>query len=89
MSGKAVAIILVDAVKLKCERCGAFFGSEQNGYRGHYLVLCGYHLEADSFVVLNPGIVKLGVCLVTSQVLEEARKSFGTDEDLITIFLQN
>lgn len=51
---------------------------------GHYVVICGYNAETDSFILQDPAA---GCCniTVTSTTLENARKAWGTDEDLLVV----
>mmetsp|Transcript_12332 Transcript_12332/g.18483 ORF Transcript_12332/g.18483 Transcript_12332/m.18483 type:complete len:293 (-) Transcript_12332:103-981(-) len=55
-------------------------------YRGHYLILVGYCPENDAFVARDPAVADDFVFL-PSHTLDFARKSFGTDEDLIVVDL--
>ncbi|KAB2047053.1 hypothetical protein ES319_A13G019900v1 [Gossypium barbadense] len=98
LSGKYIAIALVDLYKLSRSWVGdvlipGFHGNDV-GYTGHYVVLCGYDAEADEFEIRDPASsrsINLGnnMCRkqdrISSKSLEEARKSFGTDEDLLLI----
>ena len=54
------------------------------GYTGHYLLLCGYDAAAAEFSVRDPAAVRPEV-RVPAATLEEARKAFGTDEDLLLV----
>lgn len=47
-------------------------------------MLCGYDLESDTFAVKDPA-ADLATVSVPSAVLEAARKTFGTDEDIILV----
>ncbi|CAL5437257.1 unnamed protein product [Camellia sinensis] len=54
---------------------------------GHYVVICGYDAMTDEFELeIQRALVKHEK--VTSKRLEEARKSFGIDEDLLLIALR-
>lgn len=71
-------------------------------YQGHYIVLCGYDIERQKVFYRNPSfddrkfffITKFSnklvdvtdVCQMSLSILEEARKSYGTDEDVIFIY---
>ncbi|CAL5376107.1 unnamed protein product [Camellia sinensis] len=50
--------------------------------RGHYVVICGYDAMTDEFEIRDPASSGKHE-KVTSKRLEEARKSFGIDEDLL------
>lgn len=52
-------------------------------YVGHYIVLSGYDESTKKFKVHDPA----GYCYwVSETVLNEARKSYGTDEDMIVVY---
>ncbi|XP_039045576.1 guanylyl cyclase 1-like [Hibiscus syriacus] len=88
MSGKYIVIALIDLCKLSGSWVGdviipGFHGNDA-GYTGHYVVICGYDAEADEFEIRDPASSRKHN-RVSSKSLEEARKSFGTDEDLLLI----
>jgi len=86
-------IILTNAKLLCCDICK--FNKISNElrkclpwaitYQGHYVVLCGYDLGTQKVFYRNPSFGD-HVCVMSISVLEEARKSYGTDEDLIFIY---
>ncbi|KAG4934921.1 hypothetical protein JHK85_049840 [Glycine max] len=87
LSGKYVAIALVDHNKLShvlqdVPVPGVF--SNNSGYTGHYVLICGYDAGADMFEIRDPGSSKKHK-RISSKSLEEARKAFGTDEDLLLV----
>ncbi|KAK7311272.1 hypothetical protein RJT34_09298 [Clitoria ternatea] len=91
LSGKYIAIALVDHNKLS-HVCledlrvpGVF--SNNPGYTGHYVLICGYDAGADMFEIRDPASSKKHK-RISSKSLEEARKAFGTDEDLLLISLE-
>ncbi|CAL0334862.1 unnamed protein product [Lupinus luteus] len=91
LSGKYIAIALVDHNKLshvwqEDDHVPGVF-SNNPGYTGHYVLICGYDAEADMFEIRDPASSKKHN-MVSSKSLEEARKAFGTDEDLLLIFLE-
>jgi len=53
-------------------------------FAGHYVVICGYNADTDSFILQDPAA---GCCniTVTSAIFENARKAYGTDEDLLIV----
>ena len=77
------------------------FGSEKNrgtpfeGYTGHYVVVCGYDENTDCFCVRDPAVPPSKTylrtasddpnCAVPAWALENARRAFGTDEDLLLV----
>ncbi|XP_021732374.1 protein GUCD1 isoform X1 [Chenopodium quinoa] len=88
LSGRYVAIALVDQCKLYrswledyhiSELCGSNLG-----YTGHYVVICGYDADKDEFEIRDPASSRK-YQKISSKHLDEARKSFGTDEDLLLI----
>ncbi|MCD9637673.1 Complement component 1 Q subcomponent-binding protein, mitochondrial [Datura stramonium] len=88
LSGNFLAIALVDQYKLSHswleDVCASDFCNDTPDYTGHYIVICGYDADADEFEIRDPASSrKYG--RVTSKCLEKARKSFGTDEDLLLI----
>ncbi|XVF23999.1 hypothetical protein REPUB_Repub13aG0088800 [Reevesia pubescens] len=91
LSEKYIAIALVDQYKLNQSWAGDVIipGFHENdvGYTGHYVVICGYDAEADEFEMRDPASSRKHD-RVSSRCLDEARKSFGTDEDLLLISLE-
>lgn len=92
LSGQYLAIALVDKRKLcypwleelcLSECCGMI-----TGYTGHYVVICGYDMELDEFEIRDPASSSKDG-RISLQALDEARKSFGTDEDLLLISLDS
>ncbi|KAJ8537893.1 hypothetical protein K7X08_014433 [Anisodus acutangulus] len=88
LSGDFLAIALVDQYKLRQswleDVCASDFFNDTPDYTGHYIVISGYDADADEFEIRDPANSrKYG--RVTSKCLEKARKSFGTDEDLLLI----
>ncbi|XP_022743699.1 protein GUCD1-like isoform X2 [Durio zibethinus] len=91
LSGKYIAIALVDQYKLSRSWVGDViipgFQGNDFGYTGHYVLICGYDAKADEFEIRDPASSRKRD-RVSSKSLEEARKSFGTDEDLLLISLE-
>ena len=55
-----------------------------SGYTGHYILVFGYDATAREFLCRDPaGAVTL--TRVGESAMESARKSFGTDEDLLVV----
>ncbi|XP_021904003.1 protein GUCD1 isoform X2 [Carica papaya] len=90
LSGNYIAIVLVDQYKLSHswveDLILSSFQGSNSGYTGHYVVICGYDAGADEFEIRDPASSRKHE-RVSSKCLEEARKSFGTDEDLLLISL--
>lgn len=91
LSGEYIAIALVDQYKLSHswldDMCISSFSGGASGYTGHYVVICGYDADRDEFEIRDPASSRKFE-RVPSKSLEEARKSFGTDEDLLLISLE-
>jgi len=56
----------------------------QCSYQGHYVVLVGVDTETKEILYRNPTL-KDHICYMSFSSLEEARTSYGTDEDLIFV----
>ncbi|MED6171349.1 Complement component 1 Q subcomponent-binding protein, mitochondrial [Stylosanthes scabra] len=91
LSGKYIAIALVDQSKLshvlQDDVHVPEVSSNNPGYTGHYVLICGYDAGADMFEIRDPASSKKHK-RISSKSLEEARKAFGTDEDLLLISLE-
>lgn len=88
LSGSFLAIALVDKRKFShpgasatClpECCGS-----SAGYTGHYVVVCGYDRSREMFKIRDPASSSESHD-ISSHAFEEARKAFGTDEDLLLV----
>ncbi|VFQ77439.1 unnamed protein product [Cuscuta campestris] len=90
LSRNYIAIALVDQCKLSHswleDLYVSSFCSNKPGYTGHYVVICGYDSGTDTFEIRDPASSQEHE-RVSSRCLEEARKAFGTDEDLLLIRL--
>ncbi|GKV28361.1 hypothetical protein SLEP1_g37431 [Rubroshorea leprosula] len=91
LSGKYIAIALVDQHKLSRFWLGDVtvlgFHDSHTEYTGHYILICGYDAGKDEFEIRDPASSGKRD-RISSKCLEEARKSFGTDEDLLLISLE-
>ncbi|CAH1272504.1 GUCD1 [Branchiostoma lanceolatum] len=58
---------------------------DKSGYQGHFIVVCGYSEEG--ILYRNPGLAT-DLCCCTLQSFEDARKSYGTDEDILFVYQQ-
>lgn len=91
LSGKYVAIALVDQHKLSQSQledvCVSDYYSDYPGYTGHYVVICGYDAATNEFEIRDPASSRKHE-RVPSWCLEQAHKSFGTDEDFLLISLE-
>ncbi|CAI9587867.1 unnamed protein product [Staurois parvus] len=94
-----VAIVLVNAVLLLCDLCpsrvkyccflpiGQKCFCRNSDYQGHFIVLSGYNKSSGSLFYNNPGYADPGLCRTSITNFEEARSSYGTDEDVLLIFM--
>ncbi|XP_019059368.1 PREDICTED: protein GUCD1-like isoform X2 [Tarenaya hassleriana] len=91
LSGKFIAIALVDQYKLSKswleEVIVSGIHSDSSSYTGHYVVICGYDTDKDEFEIRDPASSKKQE-RISAKCLENARKSFGTDEDLLLISME-
>uniref|UniRef100_A0A1J3J5G0 Protein GUCD1 n=1 Tax=Noccaea caerulescens TaxID=107243 RepID=A0A1J3J5G0_NOCCA len=92
LSGSYIAIALVDQDKLSKswleEVIVAGLHNSNSSYTGHYIVICGYDAVRDEFEIRDPASSKIHE-RISAKCLENARKSYGTDEDLLLINLEN
>ncbi|XP_019630768.1 PREDICTED: protein GUCD1-like [Branchiostoma belcheri] len=58
---------------------------DKSGYQGHFIVVCGYSEEG--ILYRNPGLAT-DLCCCSLQSFEDARKSYGTDEDILFVYQQ-
>ncbi|CAD7088415.1 unnamed protein product [Hermetia illucens] len=79
-------IILTNAALLYCDMCkkDPFFRSKR--YSGHYVVLCGYDLNKRKIKYRNPA-KENHICVASYELMDKARMAYGTDEDIILIYL--
>mmetsp|Transcript_10759 Transcript_10759/g.20311 ORF Transcript_10759/g.20311 Transcript_10759/m.20311 type:complete len:123 (+) Transcript_10759:583-951(+) len=80
-----LVLILVDKHRLSIPLCCPML-SHSTTYVGHYVLLVDYNYDKSSFSMKDPASYKSTV-EVKDSTLEEARKSFGTDEDVIIVEL--
>ncbi|KAA8592928.1 hypothetical protein FQN60_018383 [Etheostoma spectabile] len=95
-----VAIVLVNAVVLTCELCSSpvkyccFLPVGQKcfcrkpEYQGHFVVLCGFNRTTGCVFYNNPAYSDR-VCCTSVGNFEEARRSYGTDEDILLVFKES
>ncbi|KAL5991661.1 hypothetical protein ACLOJK_012570 [Asimina triloba] len=88
LSGKYIAVALVDKYKLSVGGLSVcvlrFYSMFGLIFSGHYIVICGFDADADEFEIRDPASSREHE-RVSLECLEEARKSFGTDEDILLI----
>ncbi|XP_069475965.1 protein GUCD1 isoform X1 [Ambystoma mexicanum] len=95
-----VAIVLVNAVLLLCELCSSpvkyccFLPIGQKcfcrnpDYQGHFIVLCGFNRGGGSVFYNNPAFADR-MCRTSMNNFEEAWRSYGTDEDILFIYVDS
>nr|XP_043616880.1 guanylyl cyclase 1-like [Erigeron canadensis]XP_043616881.1 guanylyl cyclase 1-like [Erigeron canadensis] len=92
LSGKHIVIALVDLYILsqpwtkKVDKSD--LDSSSSSYTGHYIIICGYDARTDEFEIRDPASSRYRET-ISSRCLEKARISFGTDEDILLIHLEN
>ncbi|KAK3138606.1 hypothetical protein QOZ80_5AG0371020 [Eleusine coracana subsp. coracana] len=90
LSGHCIAIALVDKTKLNSSWMNDIHDvqhlNEESEYMGHYVVICGYDADSCEFEIRDPASSRKRE-RVTMKSLDEARKSFGTDEDILLVSL--
>ncbi|KAL6609874.1 hypothetical protein ACP70R_039843 [Stipagrostis hirtigluma subsp. patula] len=89
LSGHCIAIALVDKTKLNSSWMNEAHDVQQlnkSDYMGHYVVICGYDADACEFEIRDPASSRKRE-MVPMKSLDEARKSFGTDEDILLVSL--
>jgi hypothetical protein len=90
-SGRYLAVALVDKVRLGGagaalwgpDAAGAY-GCGEPAYVGHYIVVAGYCPETDCYAIRDPA-AETGHLTIAADTFEAARRSFGTDEDIILV----
>ncbi|XP_071734492.1 guanylyl cyclase 1 [Rutidosis leptorrhynchoides] len=90
LSGNYIVIALVDQCVLSQPwkedvRMPRFYTGTA-AYTGHYVVICGYDALTDEFEIRDPASSRKSD-RISSKCLEEARKSYGTDEDILLVSL--
>ncbi|XP_022906606.1 protein GUCD1 isoform X1 [Onthophagus taurus] len=86
-------IMLTNAQLLNCERCKFNKVCTEIRkcipwpvpYQGHYVVVCGYNTITQKIYYRNPSFQDR-LCIMSLETFEDARKSYGTDEDVILIY---
>nr|XP_053645827.1 protein GUCD1-like isoform X1 [Cherax quadricarinatus] len=84
-------ILLTNAHLLICIRCARAMPHLRSclpcspPYQGHYILLIGFDLKKNHMYYRNPSF-KNRICSISFSKLDEARQSYGTDEDVIFIY---
>ncbi|XP_013780038.1 protein GUCD1-like isoform X2 [Limulus polyphemus] len=87
------AIVLVNANELACDVCASSKCWREwltccqllPSYQGHYIVVCGFQQRGSRILYRNPANSNR-VCSTSFEAFNKARKSFGTDEDIIFVY---
>ncbi|XP_014597531.2 protein GUCD1 isoform X3 [Equus przewalskii] len=95
-----VAIVLVNSGVLHCDLCSSpvkyccFAPSGHHcfcrtpDYQGHFIVLRGYNRATSCIFYNNPAYADR-MCSTSISNFEEARTSYGTDEDILFVYLDS
>jgi len=90
-----VALILINSLFFDCMECNPVMFNEDrylsmpitgSPYRGHYILICGYNPRTNTYVYKNPSSDK-SICFIPASLLEQSRKSYGTQQNIIFIDL--
>mmetsp|Transcript_43864 Transcript_43864/g.73040 ORF Transcript_43864/g.73040 Transcript_43864/m.73040 type:complete len:285 (-) Transcript_43864:166-1020(-) len=84
LSGHWLLIALVDKRKLSPPQCLSQCCGIGSGYTGHYVVVCGYDADRQEFELRDPASSS-ALLVVSESGFEDARKAFGTDEDILLV----
>jgi len=93
LSSGSLIITLVDWSFLSCKWCNHKCLSAPrvrclqkcfSHYQGHFIVVCGYDRDTSVIYYKNPSYSE-ELCCSTMKHFDEARNSYGTDEDLIIV----
>ena len=60
------------------------YPSSDTSFQGHYVVACGYDLPKQKIIYRNPSLCDRE-CMMSFQKFQEARESYGTDDDVIFV----
>jgi Guanylylate cyclase len=92
-SASCAVMVLVDARHLPYHQAhvqqhcsGSPTAADTSSYKGHYLLLVGYLIDPGVFVVRDPA-VDTEALLLSHAVIDAARLSYGTDEDVLILDL--
>merc|ERR1712150_257969 len=78
ISDSGTCIVLTNANCFLLRHCGG------NAYQGHYVLAVGYDIPKKRLYYRNPSL-RDRVCVMSFDHFDEARNSYGTDEDVIFV----
>ncbi|XP_076041266.1 protein GUCD1 [Oratosquilla oratoria] len=84
-------IVLTNAHLLVCDRCAKAMPQLRSclpcapPYQGHYIVVIGYDMNKGTLYYRNPSY-KDRICSISLCAFDNARLSYGTDEDIIFLY---
>nr|XP_031298206.1 protein GUCD1 isoform X11 [Camelus dromedarius] len=76
------------ACKVLVEKCGHRCFCRTPDYQGHFIVLRGYNRATGCIFYNNPAYADR-MCSTSLSNFEEARTSYGTDEDILFVYLDS
>eukprot|EP00070_Physeter_catodon_P034696 XP_028341590.1 protein GUCD1 isoform X2 [Physeter catodon] len=76
------------ACKVLVEKCGHRCFCRTPDYQGHFIVLRGYNRATGCIFYNNPAYADR-MCSTSISNFEEARTSYGTDEDILFVYLDS
>lgn len=83
-----LVLVLLDKRHIRCPLCVKSWQPRlmfpSPGFLGHYVLVYAYHQPSDRFLVKDPSSAG-ETCVLSSEVLEQARLAFGTDQDILFI----
>ena len=90
---RQLIIALIDWSYLNCKWCArqrcfpdvSCLGRCANVYQGHFIVVCGFNRKEKLIYYKNPSF-GIELCCCSVRNFDQARKSYGTDEDFLFIY---
>ena len=92
---RQLLIVLIDWNHLNCKWCPSSrcfaavscLGKCITAYQGHFILVCGYNSKDKLIYYKNPSF-GVSLCCCSMKTFDIARKSYGTDEDLVFVYDQ-
>lgn len=92
LEGNRLILVLLDKRLMRCSNCDRSAAPTKTlsssksspGFLGHYVLLYAYNPVSDSFLMKDPA-KRQETCVISGENLDEARFTFGTDQDIIFI----